>query len=146
MKRTILAVLAASVLMFSLAGLYTAVLARSFIAAHVDPAVMRTPPNLVLVFVGYAVLALLMALIYQRTVRVGPSPAWTGLRFGMAAAVCWLMPYSLVLFGVYNFPYTVLPMDFAWALVEQGLGGLVMGLIYGKRPADELLNAVVQKK
>ena len=53
----------------------------------------------------------------------------------MVAAVCWLMPYSLVLFGVYNFPYVVLPMDFAWALVEQGIGGVVIGLIQGRLPA-----------
>jgi hypothetical protein len=136
MKRTIFAVLAASVAMFSLAGLYTGVLARSFIAAHVDPALMRAPPNLILVFFGYFVLALLMAILYRRFVGVRHSPAWNGTCFGMAAAVCWLMPYSLVLFGVYNFPYVVLPMDFLWALVEQGVGGLVIGLIYGKSQPD----------
>jgi hypothetical protein len=136
MKRTIFAVLAAAAVMFSLAGLYTGVLARSFIAAHVDQALMRTPPNLVLVFFGYFVLALLMAILYRRFVRVSRSPAWNGTCFGMVAAVCWLMPYSLVLFGVYNFPYVVLPMDFLWALVEQGIGGLVIGLIYGKSQPD----------
>ena len=136
MKRTIFAVIAASVTMFSLAGLYTGVLAREFIATHVDQAIMRTPPNLILVFFGYVVLALLMAILYRRLVRVNGSPAWTGLRFGMAAAVCWLMPYSLVLFGVYKFPYVVLPLDFVWAFVEQGAGGLVIGLIYGKTNAD----------
>jgi hypothetical protein len=136
MKRTIFAVIAASATMFSLAGLYTSILAREFIATNVDHALMRSPPNLVLVFVGYFVLALLMSLLYRRLVRVNGSPAWSGLRFGIAAAVCWLMPYSLVLFGVYNFPYSVLPLDFGWALVEQGIGGLVIGLIYGKLNAD----------
>ena len=42
------------------------------------------------------------------------------------------MPYSLVLFGVYRFPYVALPIDFVWALVEQGLGGLVIGIIHGR--------------
>ena len=136
MKRTVFAVIAASVAMFSLAGLYTGVLARAFIASHVDQALLRTPPNLVLVFVGYVVLALLMSVLYTRLVRVTGSPAWSGLRFGMVAAVCWLMPYSLVLFGVYRFPYVALPLDFAWALLEQGIGGLVIGLIYGKASRD----------
>jgi hypothetical protein len=135
MIRTIFAVLAASVGMFSLAGLYTGVLARDFIAKNVDQALMRAPPNLILVFFGYLVLALLMAILYRRLVRVDGSPAWSGLRFGMVTAVCWLMPYSLVLFGVYKFPYVVLPLDFVWALVEQGVGGLVIGLIYGKSNA-----------
>lgn len=136
MKRTIFAVVAASVAMFSLAGLYTGVLAREFIATHVDKTLMRTPPNLALVFFGYFVLALLMSLLYRRLVSVSGSPAWSGLRFGLAAAVCWLMPYSLVLFGVYNFPYEVLPLDFLWAFVEQGVGGVIIGLIFGKAKTD----------
>ena len=132
MKRTVFAVIAASVAMFSLAGLYTGVLARAFIASHVDQSLLRTPPNLILVFLGYVALALLMSVLYARLVRVTGSPAWSGLRFGMVAAVCWLMPYSLVLFGVYKFPYAALPLDFAWALLEQGIGGLVIGMISGK--------------
>jgi hypothetical protein len=132
MMKAIFAVIAASGVMFSLAGLYTGVLARTFIAAHVDQSLLRTPPNLILVFFGYVVLAVLMSVLYRRLVRVTGSPAWSGLRFGMVAGVCWLMPYSLVLFGVYRFPYAALPVDFGWALVEQGLGGLVIGLIYGK--------------
>jgi hypothetical protein len=132
MVRTIFAALSASVAMFSLAGVYTGVLAREFVATHVDKALMRTPPNLVLVFGGYLLLALFMAILYRRLVGVNTSPAWTGLRFDMVAGVCRLMPHSLVLFGVYNFPYTVLPMNFAWALVEQGVRGLVIWLICGR--------------
>jgi hypothetical protein len=132
MKKTLFAVVAATVVMFSLAGLYTGVLARDFIANNVEPTMLRNPPNMLLVASGYFVLALLMAFLYPRLVRASGSPAVSGLRFGLAAGVCWLMPYSLVLFGVYAFPYAALPLDFAWALVEQGTGGIVIGLIYGK--------------
>jgi hypothetical protein len=136
MVRTVIAAIAACIAMFSLAGLYTGVLARGFIASHVDATMLRAPPNLLLVFIGYLLLALLMSLLYRRLVRDTASPAWSGLRFGWVAAVCWLMPYSLVLFGVYNFPYLVLPLDFAWALVEQGVGGLVIGLVHGRFKPD----------
>jgi hypothetical protein len=51
------------------------------------------------------------------------------------------MPYSLVLFGVYSFHYVALPLDFAWALVEQGVGGLVIGLCHGKFEAKAYPNA-----
>jgi len=132
MKRIVLATMAAAVVMFSLAGLYTSLLARAVIANYVDSAMLRPTPNLSLVFAGYALLALLMALIYTQTAHVNRSPAWSGTRFGLIAGICWLMPYSLVLFGVYRFPYVVLPMDFAWALIEQGTGGLVIGLILGR--------------
>ncbi len=135
MLRTGFAVVAASLSMFALAGLYTGVVAREFIASHVDQALLRTPPNLALVFAGYVALALVMSLLYGRVGRSAGSPAWSGVKFGLVAAVCWLMPYSLVLFGVYRFPFSALPLDFAWALVEQGVGGLVIGLIHGRSPA-----------
>jgi hypothetical protein len=139
MRRTLFATISSAVVMFSLAGLYTGVLAQRFIAQHVDATMLRQPANIALVFVGYALLALLMTLIFRRIVRGPGSAAWAGLRFGIVAGVCWLMPYSLVLFGVYKFPYAALPLDFGWALIEQGLGGLVIGLIHGvplaRRPA-----------
>ena len=109
MIRKILAVAAATAVMFGLAGLYTGVLAHDFIASNVDAAMLRTPPNLELVIFGYFVLALIMTLIYPRFYRPGSSPALNGLLFGAAAGDCWLMLYSLVLFGVYKFPSAVLP-------------------------------------
>ena len=132
MTRTVLAAFAAALVMFSLAGLYTGVLARAFIAAHVDQALLRRPPNLALVFAGYLLLAGLMSVLYARVGRGPGSPAWSGARLGGVVAVLWLMPYSLVLFGVYRFPYEALPLDFAWAFVEQGIGGVTVGLIHGR--------------
>jgi hypothetical protein len=133
MKRTLMAAAAAAVLMFTLAGLYTGVLARSFIATHVESALLRQPTNLAVVFVGYAVLAALMTLIYGKVMNAKPSTAWSDFQFGMVAGICWLIPYSLVLFGVYRFPYLALPLDFGWALLEQGMGGLVIGLFLRNR-------------
>jgi uncharacterized protein YacL len=132
MKKLVLSGIAASLVMFSLAGLYTGVLARTFIATHVDPSLLRGPANLVLVYCGYLLLGMLMAWLYPRVVTSVSAPLLSGLIFGIGAAVFWLMPYSLVLFGVYRFPYSALPLDFAWALVEQGTGGVVIALIHGK--------------
>jgi len=132
MIKTLMAGIAASLVMFSLAGLYTGVLVRSFIATHVDPVLLRAPTNLALVYCGYLLLALLMAWLYPRFVRSVSSPLRAGLVFGIGTAVVWLMPYSLVLFGVYRFPYAAMPLDFAWALVEQSAGGIVVAIIHGK--------------
>ena len=130
--RVFLAASVSFIAMFSLAGLYTIVLAHDFIATHVEPGLLRSPPNLPLIAFGYFVLALLMAWLYPRLVQVTSSPLMHGLLFGIATGVCWLMPYSLVLFGAYKFPYAALPLDFGWALVEQGVGGALIGLIFGR--------------
>ena len=132
MKKTIIATVSATAVMFSLAGLFNGVLAREFLINNVDQSLLRMPTNLMLVASGYLLLALLMTLLYPRLVRVGGTPAIKGLLFGIGAGIFWVMPYSLVLFGVYKFPYIAIPLDFAWAIVEQGMGGLVIGLIYGK--------------
>jgi hypothetical protein len=123
-----------ALVMFSLAGLYTGVLAREFIASHVDSALLRAPANLMLVFAGYAVLAALMSVLYVKLGPFSSSRVWSGLLFGWLVAVLWLMPYSMVLFGVYQFPYAALPLDFAWALVEQGVGGVIIAFIAGRKP------------
>lgn len=136
MKKTIIATVAATAVMFSLAGLFNGVLAREFLINNVDQSLLRMPTNLMLVASGYLLLALLMTLLYPRLVRVGGTPAIKGLLFGIGAGIFWVMPYSLVLFGVYKFPYIAIPLDFAWAIVEQGMGGLVIGLTLWKRSIE----------
>lgn len=135
MRKTIAALLA-GVVMFGLAGLYTGVLARDFIVSHVDQALLRAMPNYGLLVAGYLLLGAAMAWLYTRHAPNNGSVLWRGLRFGWAFGVLWLMPYSLVLFGVYRFPYEALPLDSAWALVEQGVGGIVIAfLLEPVRPA-----------
>jgi len=132
MKLIISAVVAAAA-MFGLAGLYTQVLARDFIANNVNPELLRNPPDLVITFLGYLFLALIMAYVYRFFQNKFQEPIKSGIFLGLSAAVVWIMPYSIVLFSVYNFPYVALPLDFVWMLIEQGVGGLLIGLIQGRR-------------
>lgn len=130
MKRFASSVLA-GLLMFGMAGLYTGVLARAFIASHVDPPMLRTPPNFTLIVAGYLLLGVLMAWLYPKvSFAASIGIVRRGLLFGAAVAILWLWPYSLVLFGVYRFPYAALPLDFSWALAEQGVGGLLIALMH----------------
>ncbi|MBC7683939.1 MAG: hypothetical protein H7176_01775 [Bdellovibrionales bacterium] len=131
MKPILLAVAASALAMFSLAGLFTGVLAHDFIAQNLAGPALRNPPNLPLVFAGYVLLALCMTLVHRRLFHDAPPTTWFNARFGMLSGVVWLMPYSLVLFGIYAFPYAALALDFSWALVEQGLGGVIIGAILG---------------
>ena len=51
---------------------------------------------------------------------------------GMVAGIAWLLPQALVLHGIYRFPDLGLLIDPAWALLEQGIGGAIIGMIYAK--------------
>ena len=51
---------------------------------------------------------------------------WRGLQFGAVMAFVAMVPFNLIIQGVYDFPLSAIPMDILWALVEQGLGGLTI--------------------
>ncbi len=52
------------------------------------------------------------------------------MMFGVFIGVLWLLPFNLVLHGAYNFLTIALLINSSWAVVEQGLGGIVIGLSY----------------
>lgn len=130
MRKLLLSWIGAFTVMFLLAGLFNGVIIRDFVASNIPAELLRTPSDMRLVLLGYAVLALLMAWIYPRVVLT-PS-VLSGIAFGAVAGICWLLPYALVLHGVYRFPTVALFTDPAWALIEQGLGGLVIGVVHSR--------------
>ncbi|QIL21095.1 hypothetical protein [Thermomonas sp. HDW16] len=82
---------------------------------------LRQSPDLALTFVGYFVLACLMVLTYRKSALLTANPVKRGLAVGLAFAVVWLMPYSLVLFSMYRFPYEALAIDFPGLSSSKGL-------------------------
>ena len=130
MRKFLLAWVASFAAMFLLAGLFNGVLVRDFVAANIRAEILRSPSNITFILLGYAALALLMSLIYPRVVAV--TSVRSGVVFGVIAGICWLLPYGLVLHGVYQFPTVALFIDPAWALVEQGVGGAIIGLVHSK--------------
>jgi len=136
--RKIIAAISSGLSMFMLAGLYTGVIAKGFMTNNVDPAIIRVQPNMWLIVAGYLLLGFLMTLIYPYVKGSTPPSLKSGAVFGVVTGVVWMMPYSLVLFGVYRFPYLAIPVDFVWALIEQGIGGLVMSAVLRGRSASSV--------
>jgi hypothetical protein len=130
MKRLLLAWISSFVVMFLLGGIFNGIIIRDFVATNVPAEALRTPSNMLFILFGYLLLAFLMATIYPR-VFSRPS-ILSGTLFGAVAGICWLLPYALVLHGVYHLPVATLLIDPAWAVLEQGLGGTLIGLIYAK--------------
>ena len=80
---------------------------------------------------AYFVLALIMAYVYPLGYK-GKSPALEGLRFGIIIGLLWVFPHSLAMAGAHGDSIIYVFKNSAWHLVEQGLGGIIIGLIYGK--------------
>ncbi len=132
MKVRFLSLLLAFLAMFVMAGLFNGLVVNELVSENIDLAMLRDAPNLALIALGYALLALLMTLIYPHVVSQASYSVRSGFLFGMVAGIFWLLPQALVLHGVYRFPLMGLLIDPAWALLEQGIGGAIIGLIYAK--------------
>jgi hypothetical protein len=131
-KAGFFSLLLAFLAMFVMAGLFNGLVINELVSENIESAMLREVPNLGLIALGYALLALLMTLIYPRVVSPASYSFRSGFLFGMVAGIFWLLPQALVLHGVYQFPLRDLLIDPAWALLEQGIGGAIIGLIYAK--------------
>jgi len=132
MKKILVTWVASFAVMFALAGVFNAVIIRDFVAENIQAAFLRSPPNMLLIAVGYLLLSFLMTIIYPRVVKTSMFSFSFALGFGMVAGITWLLPYGFVLHGAYNFPAMALVIDTGWALIEQGLGGLIIGFTYSR--------------
>ena len=132
MKIKFISLVLAFLVMFVLAGLFNGLVVNQFVNENIDTAMRLESPNLALIALGYALLALLMTLIYPRVVSQPSYSFRSGFLFGMVAGIVWLLPQALVLHGSYRFPALGLLIDPAWALLEQGIGGAIIGMIYAK--------------
>jgi hypothetical protein len=132
MKVVFVSSLVTFLVMFVLAGLFNELVIHEFVTDNIDSEMLLDSPDLAMIALGYALLALLMTLIYPRVVGRASYSVWSGFLFGMVAGIFWLLPYGLVLHGVYRFPLLGLLIDPAWALLEQGIGGAIIGLIHAK--------------
>ncbi len=116
--------------MFSLAGLFNGIIIKEFVNNNIVPEMLNLPPNMLLIAGGYLLLAVLMVLLFPKVINEENYSIKSGFMFGVFISILWLLPISLVLHGAYNFPILALLIDSGWAVVEQGLGGIVIGLCY----------------
>lgn len=120
---------AAFVVMFGLSILFTG-LADDTFRADIDKAFLRDSPGVACITLGYLALSILLAWIYPHY-RAGRGPVWQrGLQFGVVMALLWMFPLSLVWHGVYRLSFLMIIVNILWALIEQGIGGVVIAAIY----------------
>lgn len=121
-KKFFLAWLIGFVVMGILAVLWHLVIMGSFYN-------MRPQP--LFVILAYLILALLMSYAYPKGYQ-GKPPALEGLRFGIFIGLLWILPLQLIMASAGNTTFTVGLVDAAWHIAEQGIGGIIIGLIYGR--------------
>lgn len=135
-RKLVLGAVAAFVAMLALSWVWHEALMADFYRS-IEVRIMRESPVMWAIFAGYGVLALLMAWIYPKGYE-GGSPAVEGAKFGAVIGILWILPLQLVLYGVMEGPFSMVLVDAGWHVVEQGVGGVVLGLVYGTREDEGL--------
>jgi len=126
----ILTSLVSAVAMLALAVVWYFGLAASFYAEHM--AVVREIRLYDVIALAYLVLGAMMALMYPAG-YAGGHPAVEGARFGAMIGIIFSLPHSLLVYAMQSTRSTTLVLaDTIWHVVEQGVGGMVIGLLYGR--------------
>ena len=130
-RKLVLGALAVFVVGFALSGLWHVVLLSDFYTSDAT----RDPPLLWSVALGYVVVGFIMAYMYPKGYE-GGSPVSEGLKFGALMGLLWWFPTQLVLYGAMEGPFSVVLVDGGWHLVEEGIAGIALAMVYGRKEAD----------
>jgi hypothetical protein len=133
-KKFLLAGLAAFAVIALLGGLWHKVLLGNFYGEHFK---FVADINMVKVIIGFFLTGFLLSAIYPIGYK-GGSPASEGYRFGMLMGAVWMVPTAFVIFlGAGLVTPVGVVVDMPWhILIEEGIAGLVIGLVYGKIPSS----------
>ena len=126
-KKFILATLGGSITMWLLAGLWHEVIMAKFYSVQAD----ASHEGMGSILLAYLVLAALMAYLYPLVDKKG-HPAAHGLKLGLVIGFLWVFPHGLAMAGAHGDSIAYVFKNTVWHLVEQGLGGVIIGLIYGR--------------
>lgn len=132
--KCLLAAVVGFVVMFVLSALWHLVILEDFYFNRYPTPGQRQETLILFVGLGYLVLGLLMAFIYPQGYK-GGSPAGEGARFGALIGLLWILPRSLVLYGVMESSGIALVVDAVWHVLEGGVGGVAIAFVYGRSAA-----------
>ncbi len=126
-KKFLLATLVSGLSMWLLAGAWHELIVANFYAEETGAEHEGTA----IILLAYLILGLLMAYIYPLGYK-GGKPWMEGLKFGALMGLLWVFPHTLVMAGAHGTSVLYVIKNSLWHMVEQGIGGLLIGLIYGR--------------
>ena len=122
--------LAGAATMMVLGGVFHLVLAGDYLARQLPEAAIMPSPGLVALFV--VPVSLIMAYMYPKGYE-GGGPAVEGFRFGAVLGIVMVLPLNVLFVGMFGVSVGAAFIDVPWHVIEQGVTGAVIGLVYGKR-------------
>ncbi len=73
-----------------------------------------------------------MVHIYSLCYR-GGKPVLEGLKIGVVIGILWVFPHGLTMAGAHETSVIYEIKNMIWHMVEQGIGGIIIALIFGRK-------------
>ena len=121
--------------MIILGGLWHTVIMGDFYSEQ-GAAAIRQEPKMFFIILGILVMALLMAYMYPLGYK-GGSPVTEGLKFGVLIGLLVFLTFNLIMHGAFNVTLAGALVDAGWHVVEEGVGGIIIALVYGEGATSE---------
>lgn len=112
--------------MWIIAGLW-----HNSILPYFNENVQAHEKGIFLILIGYFILAFLMTYLYSNIGFTGKNII-VGLRIGVVVGILWVFPHGLVMAGAHDTSVIYEIKNTIWHMVEQGVGGIIIALIYGR--------------
>jgi len=111
-KKLGLSVIGTFFVMFLLSTIWNLFIVRNFVESSIS--IARPEPIVAFVAVGYLVLAGFMVFLYPKIIQTNISVVKNGFKFGILIGLLWMLPFNIILHGVYEFPQIALFIDTLW--------------------------------
>ena len=125
-KKLLIATLTSGFGMWVTAGIW-----HNLIMANLYANVTAKHEGIGVLLIAYIIWAFFMAYLFPRFYKKG-SYIKQGFFFGAIIGVIWIFPHELAMAAAHGEPLLYVFKNGAWHMVEQGLGGIIIGLIYKK--------------
>ena len=129
LKKLLLSTFFSGLGMWVIAGIW-----HNLIMANLYKGIHATHDGIALLLVAYFILAFIMSYLYPLGYK-GGKPILEGLKFGAIMGVLWVFPHGLAMASVHGDSIIYVFKNGAWHIVEQGIGGIIIGFVYGWRKA-----------
>lgn len=132
LKKLLFGTLSGSFGMWAIAGIW-----HNLIKANFYNSINAKHDAIGVFLVAYFILALMMAYIYPLMYKNG-SPLKEGMRFGAIIGILWVLPHGIIdaaSHGDTTFLYQF--KNALWHIIEQGIGGVIIAFVYGRKLKTE---------
>lgn len=124
-KKLLISTLASGFAMWFIAGLWHTILAANFYRNETA----SDHEGLGIIFIAYLILGFIMSSLYQYGFKNKLSII-NGLLFGGIMGILWVFPHELAMAGAHGESISYVIKNALWHIIEQGIGGIVIVLVY----------------